>query len=368
MKKKWLILGAAGITALAGGVLAACLLNETYTLNSNEITVELGDTLDTDISTYVDCSERIKDDVKIDVSNVNTMKVGSYTATVTYKKDSMDFTVNVEDTTAPTVYLANNGTFKTMVGETLAKDDIVSQMDDLAGIERYYILGESDSSENENVSYAEEGDYSGKIVAVDNNGNNTEKEFSVHVVPDYLTHVSGFHDWTVEQSADIDFTQGIEADERIASVTTGSIDTSQIGEQTLVYSITGDDNETVIEQSVTVTVVDAATAQTMANNGETVYVSGNATKAKEVQETKPTTTTTQNNSSTINAGENDASVTSSGNSNTSSTNDTQVNEASSSDGESHWYDSIEPGTTFELGEPVASGEFADGTWYEYDIP
>lgn len=120
MKKKLLILGAAGAIILSGGILAACSLNETYTLNSNEITVELGETLDTDISTYVECSERIKDEVKIDVSNVDTMKVGSYTATVTYKDDTMNFVVNVKDTTKPTVYLADNGVFKTVVGGNLS--------------------------------------------------------------------------------------------------------------------------------------------------------------------------------------------------------------------------------------------------------
>lgn len=371
MKKRTLILGTAGAIILSGSIFMACSMNETYTLNSNEVTVELGETLDTDISTYVECSERIKDDIKIDVSGVDTSKVGSYKATVTYKEETMDFTVNVEDTTAPTVYLANDGVFKTMVGETLAKDDIVSQMDDLAGISRYYILADDNTSENEEISYPEEGDYVNKIVVVDNNGNSTEKDFTVHVVPDYLAHVSGFHDWTVEQNADIDFTQGIETDERIASVTAGTIDLSQPGERTLVYSITGDDNETVIEQSVTVTVVDAATAQSKANNSEVVYVSGNATKEKEVPKTKSSGNTTSNatsagtttKSNAISTGSNNAQDTNTG----SNASEAKSQEELEDEAYQAWLDSLEPGQTWDLGEPVDSGEFADGTWYSYKV-
>lgn len=370
MKKLSFILGIIFAIILFGSIFGTYLLSGIYTFKSNEVTVELGGTLDTDISTYVECSERIKDDIKMDVSGVDTSKVGSYKATVTYKKETMDFTVNVEDTTAPTVYLQKGGIFKITVGETLAKDDIVSQMDDLAGISKYYILSDDNTSENETISYPEEGDYVNKIVVVDNNGNSTEKDFTVHVVPDYLAHVSGFHDWTVEQNADIDFTQGIEADERIASVTAGTIDLSQPGEQTLVYSITGDDNETVVEQSVTVTVVDAVTAQSKANNNEVVYVSGNATKEKEVPKTKSSEKTASNSTSagTTTKG----NLTSTGSNNAQDTNTgTNSNEAKSQEeleDEAYqaWLDSLEPGQTWDLGEPVDTIEFADGTGYGYE--
>ena len=369
MKKRAFILGTAGAIILSGSIFAACSMNETYTLNSNEVTIELGETLDTDISTYVECSERIKNDIKIDVSGVDTSKVGSYKATVTYKEETMDFTVNVEDTTAPTVYLANDGVFKIMVGETLAKDDIVSQMDDLAGISKYYILSDDNTSENETISYPEEGDYVNKIVVVDNNGNSTEKDFTVHVIPDYLAHVSGFHDWTIEQNADIDFTKGIETDERIASVTAGTIDVSQPGEQTLVYSITGDDNETVVEQSVTVTVVDAVTAQSKANNNEVVYVSGNATKEKEVPKTKSSEKTASNSTSagtttksnSTSAGSNNAQDTNTG----TNSNEAKLQEELEDEAYQDWLDSLEPGQTWDLSEPNHSCEILDGSGTGY---
>lgn len=364
MKKKLLIFGVTGAIILSGGILAACSLNETYKLNSDEITVELGETLDTDVSVYVECSERIKDNVKIDVSNVDIMKVGSYTATVTYKENTMNFVVNVRDTTAPTVSLTANE-FEIMVGETLTKEDIVAEMDDLAGISTSYILSEDDTSKNDTICYTEEGDYTDKLVVVDNNGNSTEKEFTVHVIPDYLTHVSGFHDWTVEQDADIDFTQGIEYDERIVSVTAGEIDLSQTGDQTLVYSITGDDNETIVEQSVIVTVVDAATAQTMANNNETVYVSGNATKTKEVQETKSSQNTSSNLSTNKTVDSNSTDITNNSGSSTNSDNNTAEDNYVSDSQE--WTDSLEIGKTYDLGEPEGSGEFADGTGYSGTI-
>ena len=243
-------------------------------------------------------------------------------------------------------------------------------MDDLSGISSVTFSDAVTVDEEEKdllsavtISYDTDGTYNNTVTVTDNNGNITKKDIIIHVVEDYAKHISGFHDWTVEQNADIDFTSGIEADERIASVTAGDIDLSQTGDYTLAYNIVGDDNETTVEHTVNVTVVDASTAQTMANNGETVYVSGNATKAKEIKKTTSSASTASNSTAAAN------SVSESSDSSTVNTGSSAstTDNASSGDSESHFYDSWEVGTEIDLGEVIDSKQSSDGSiWNSYD--
>lgn len=372
MKKKLLIIGIAGTIGLAGtgiGVYAYGVDNA-FELKTDNVDVELGDELSQNMEDYITGGKKALAGASLDISNVDTLNVGTYQAYVAYGKKKLSFSVNVEDTIAPEVELQNKGEVQIVAGETLSGNDIVAKMEDLSGISNVTFSdavtvekGEKDLLSALTLSYDTEGTYHNTLTVTDNNGNSTTKDITIHVVEDYAKHVSGFHDWTVEQNADIDFTQGIETDGRIASVTTGTIDLSQTGDYTLVYRITGDDNETVVEHTVNVTVVDASTAQTMANNNETVYISGNAAKAKEVKKAASSGSTASNNSA---AGSSASSAASSDNS-ASSTSASATDNASSGDSESHFYDNWEVGTTIDTGESIGSSTSSDGcTWYAYD--
>lgn len=382
MKKKLLILGVAGVVVLAGAGVGAYAYGEVnaFELKSDKVSIELGDALNENVADYINGGKKALAGATLDFSKVDTANVGTYTAYANYNDKELSFTVEVEDTTAPDVKFENNGEFQIVAGGTLSGNDVVADMSDLSGIASVTFSDavtvnkeEKDLLSAITLSYDTEGTYSNTAIITDNNGNATEKEISIHVVEDYAKHVSGFHDWTVEQDAEIDFTKGIDADERIASVKAGNVDLSKTGEYTLVYSITGDDNETVIEHSVTVTVVDASKAQTMANNGETVYVSGNDTKAKEVKTVASSTGTNKSGtgSKSSSASSNKSGSTSSNNSGSSNSSGSSVGSSASNDSDSSesWLDSLEEGTVFDLGEPIASGEIeSGGTAYVYEIP
>ena len=376
--KKLFVFGIAGAIVLAGtgmGVYAHNVANA-FELKADNVYVELGDKLSQNIENYITGGEKALAGATLDVSDVDTSSVGTYKAFVMYGKKELEFSVNVEDTTAPDVKLQNDGNFQIITGETLSGKDIVAEMDDLSGISSVTFSDavKVDEEEKEKdllsavtISYDTDGTYNNMVTVTDNNGNITKKDIIIHVVEDYAKHASGFHDWTVEQNADIDFTSGIEADERIASVTAGDIDLSQTGDYTLAYNIVGDDNETTVEHTVNVTVVDASTAQTMANNGETVYVSGNAIKAKEVKKTTSSGSTASNSTATTNATNNSVSESSdSSTSNTGSSASTTDN-ASSGDSESHFYDSWEVGTYVDIGESIGSVDIPEGgRWEAYN--
>lgn len=65
----------------------------------------------------------------------------------------LEFSVNVEDTTAPDVKLQNNGNFQIITGETLPGKDIVAEMDDLSGISNVTFSDAVTVDEEEKICY-----------------------------------------------------------------------------------------------------------------------------------------------------------------------------------------------------------------------
>ncbi len=362
--KKIIIGGIAGIVAVTGICTGVYAYNEynAYELKTDCISIELGSEPDMDTTKYVMSNDKAVEGTELDFTQVDTSKAGTYTATAEYKDNKLEFTVEVKDTTAPTVELANAGTYKMMVGETLQVTDVVTKSEDLAGIQSVSFADEAAS-----LTYDTDGTYSNRVTVIDANGNKTDKNISVRVVEDYEKHVSGFKDWTVETNAAIDFTQGIVADERIASVTPGTatVDMSKAGEYTLTYDIAGDDNETVIQKSVKVTVVDAATSQTMANDGATVYVSGNAVKEKEVKPVVVATNEPENTGNNANNNTSDVSA-------ESGVREYQIadeagspiNVVETEDGKV--YNGLKEGASYDFGEPIDSFERDGSVFYGYE--
>ena len=69
-------------------------------LTSDKVSVELGNEIDTNVADYVSDAD-VAAETTIDFSGVDTATLGTYTATVTYKDQTVDLTVDVVDTTAP---------------------------------------------------------------------------------------------------------------------------------------------------------------------------------------------------------------------------------------------------------------------------
>ena len=325
-----------------------------YELKSNEVHVELGEALNMDAAAYIDAREKVLSDTQIDFSNVDTDKVGNYDATATYKDKTLDFTVVIEDTVKPAVKMKNDGQVQAIAGQELLASDMIEEMTDLSGIASIS-FGDSfvehpeaeDLLQTLSLYYEAEGDYTNTITISDNNGNVYEQTVAIHVVEDYTTHVTGFHDWTIEAGAEIDFTSDLTTDDRVLSVEakTDTVDMNTPGTYTLSYDIIGDDNVTTLQKTVAVTIVDASTSQQLANENETVYVSGNRAKEKQ-------TTVSSSSSSGSNTSSSGSSSSSSG--------------SGSGNGESQdFLDTLTPGQSWDLGNPVDTGKI-DGTGNTYE--
>lgn len=391
MKKKLMALGIAtivGIGAVGTGVYAYNS-NSAYKLRVDTFKVELGQEMSLEGSSYITGTDRAIKDTKIDLSKVDTTKVGNYTGTASYEDKSLSFIVQVTDTTAPSVVLANSARFQVVEGQTLSAKDIVSSMSDLSGIAAVQFSeaatvkkGNEDLLSGTTLSYDKEGDYTNKIIVTDSNGNEFKEDISIHVVADYSKHVSGFKDWTVEKDSKVDFTKGIKKDKRIVKITPKieGVNLSKTGKYTLVYDIVGDDNKTVIHHKVSVNVVkkeekqeitveelSSETSSSSSSSKGQTSSSSSSSKEKTSSSSSSSKGKTSSSSSSSKGKTSSSSSSSKGKTSSSSSGSKGKTNSSSGNKKGNSSDGLKPGDVLDFGDPTGSVELNDGGYgYGYD--
>ena len=183
----------------------------------------------------------------LDLSKVDQEKVGKYQAKASCDKKSVTFEVEIVDTTKPklTLVKAESGSYQAVVGQILNGTALMESVEDLAGIKTIsFSDGQTDGNkESENpveqvaLKWDEVGEKEVTISVEDNSGNVTKETVKVKVVEDYLAHVTGMQDLTVEQGSSIDWMAGITKDEKVLEVTADAskVDLNTAGEYTLTY-------------------------------------------------------------------------------------------------------------------------------------
>lgn len=274
MKKRIIVITVIAVLLL--GIVGVCVgfawkdYNR-FEVKKEEVTVELGQIISRNSRDYIEASEKALEETELDTSDLDIMKAGTYKIHATWKNHSADITVIVKDTVAPEVTLKNSSDLSIMVGQELKATDLIEKVDDLAGIKsvsfnRNQIEVASDSDnllEKIGLKFDAAGEQKITFIAEDSNGNKTEKEITVKVVEDYLSHVTGFHDITTEQGSKPDWMEGIVADDKIAGIAVdeSAVDINTPGEYQLKYVISGNDGETTVEQAIKVTVTEKVVVQ-----------------------------------------------------------------------------------------------------------
>ncbi len=120
------------ITAALAGVLSlgACGKTELKPL-AEQVEVELGGSLDENVTSYAALDEKAAKEATLDLSAVDTNKMGTYPASVTYKEQTAAFQVVVKDTTAPEVILKEKVTVA--AGMPLHAKDVIAEVTELSG-------------------------------------------------------------------------------------------------------------------------------------------------------------------------------------------------------------------------------------------
>lgn len=126
MKKKSVLVLLAMVTAFGTSACGTKKLE----LTTNQIEVELGSELDTAVTSYVADAD-VASEAAIDFSAVDITRIGTYSATVTYKDQTADFGVVVVDTTAPEVTVAER--VVVAAGEPLYAEDVITGVTELSG-------------------------------------------------------------------------------------------------------------------------------------------------------------------------------------------------------------------------------------------
>lgn len=241
------------------------------------VILEYGGNLSKDYAKYIDANEEILEKTALDVSELDNMKEGTYQVMASYQDKEASFRVKVKDTIKPEVTLLNDGKYTCVAGKDLSAVSIVEKMEDKAGIQSVAFEGnqteiKTDSEnllEHVGVKYEEAGIYENKVIVTDGNGNQQGKAITIEVVEDYLAHVSGFQDLTIEQGASVDWLAGIQKDEKVVKIEAdaSNVNTGTPGTYELVYQIYGDDGKTVVEKKVSVTVTAPAVTYNRSSGG-----------------------------------------------------------------------------------------------------
>lgn len=287
MKKK--VIGAAVIVAALLGVFGFVKYNE-YSAKEPVVKVELGDKISEKPEDYVKANKTALKKTVLDLSKVDQKKVGKYPVKASCDKKSVTFEVEIVDTTKPklTLVKTESGSYQAVVGQTLNGTALMESVEDVAGIKEIsFSDGQTDGNkESENpveqvaLKWDEVGEKEVTISVEDNSGNVTKETVEVKVVEDYLAHVTGMQDLTIEQGSSIDWMAGITKDEKVLEVTADAskVDLNTAGEYTLTYVVKGDDKETTVTKEVKVTVVTPQKAQELADGGSSVKTTGGTKK------------------------------------------------------------------------------------------
>lgn len=281
--KKWKFMMGIGVVLVAG--MSACGAR-TLILISEKVEVELGEELNENVTDYVELDEKAASEAVLDLSAVDTTKVGTYPASVTYKEQTAAFEIVVKDTTAPVVEVTEEITVA--AGMPLYAEDVIESITELSNeatatfeevetdpeelaetteeleateaAEEVFTIGTVNCN-NAFVIYPEIGEYDNVLTVADASGNETE--VTLHIVVGEAPAFSGIEDLTVTVGTEkVDYLKGITAKDCNGNDITSKItcDASAVkldtaGKYEILYTVEDEDGFQATEKA-TVTVTD----------------------------------------------------------------------------------------------------------------
>lgn len=224
-------------------------------------TIELGDTLESDITTYIEGFEKAVAQSQLDISQVDTYTAGNYEAYVTLGERTITYCINVTDTVKPELTL-NTEVDYIATNRDYAPQYFVKDVFDLSGTaEIYFDVG---GSLEQTINLESTGEYEVCIVAKDISGNETAQTTTVTV--DSAPILIGIENATIPIGTDYNFVQGVVAVDEVDGIITDQI---VVNTDTFNATVSGD-------YEVTYSVSDSYGIETTKN--VTITVSENAPK------------------------------------------------------------------------------------------
>ena len=198
----------------------------------DSVTYELGDTVSMDVGDYLLGTEWSVGLGELDVSQVDSGRIGTYQAVVHHGRDEFSYEIIIEDTVPP-VIVGKRETVCLAVGREYSPEKLIENiMDADPQIMLSFREGETESAV---VRYQEPGEYGCVITAEDSSGNRTS--VTVPVIVDSAPEIWGVQDIYLALGSQVDYLEQVTAwDERDGDLT---------------YRITVDDTDVRLSQEGT---------------------------------------------------------------------------------------------------------------------
>lgn len=218
-----------------------------------ETTIELGENVSEEITDYLSGQEFLLERTQLDVSEVNTLEVGTYTihSHVWFYDD--DFLIHIVDTTAPELKVRTNDIYLE-AGKEYSLDTFVVSASDLSGDVDTVLLVNDDRQET--ITFSELGETTFSVEAKDASGNVSSAE--VKVLVDEAPVFVGLHDRHIEVGKEFDARKNIVAIDNLEGIISDRIqvnsanpDVNTLGQYEVTYSV---EDSYGLEQEVTATI------------------------------------------------------------------------------------------------------------------
>ncbi len=268
-KKIGIILGiVAAVLAILGSLPFVVPLKQV----NDTMEVELGDTLTEDLYDYVSGFKPGFWVTKLDISEVNTNRVGDYTATVKHGFQEFTYDILVRDTTPPELTL-NTENIYLKKGQTYPAGYFVEEAFDLGGEITITIADKDFPDYRKSYAYSDRcGENVLSFYATDVSGN--ESVYTLDVIVDTAPTISGMKDYYVVPGTTLNYLEFIVAEDTIDGDVTGNlrvnaegVDLSSEGSYELLY-ICEDSYGLSSEEAVSVNVMEAMDIQELINTHE----------------------------------------------------------------------------------------------------
>lgn len=299
MKKKN-VLALMAAVIMTASILTGCGKEYTVQLtDTNPVKVELGSELSTDVRDYITVCKgeeavnegEVFEEISLDLSNIDTNTVGTYTLIISYKKNQLVIPIIVEDTTAPVIKVED---MALEAGTEVTADAIT--VTDLQEVEVTFILPDGTRADR----FTFEGEpMEVTVEAADAAGNKAEETFTVTIL-DTVAPVINVEDVTITVGTDFDPMKNVTAiddvDGEVAVTVEGTVDVDKEGTYTLTYKASdAAGNKATAERTVTV----KKQASTKGNSSKGSSSTGNTSTGN--ASTGSTGNTSAGNTSTGNA-------------------------------------------------------------------
>ncbi|MGF7010514.1 hypothetical protein M2146_001038 [Lachnospiraceae bacterium PF1-22] len=278
-KKKMAAIGIAGAVLLIAALAIAPQFGKgKIKLKEDVFKNELGTEVSSDPRSYLNGDEDEVSKAKVNVSKVDTKKVGEYEAEAYVGNKTLRFRVKVADTTAPVIEVKED--FSAYAGEEFTSDSFITSVKDASGLKSFKIedgvIGQKSDLTDTSIPlytlmFKSEGQYTIAIQAEDKHGNKVEKnlkvkikEFETKGLPEIIEVEQGkAYDWLKDVESKEGITQAVEVD-------TTEIDLNNAGEYKAAYKfILKNGNPVNVSVPVKVTAVTKATSDTKEEKTET---------------------------------------------------------------------------------------------------